>query len=196
MAHKRGKRTLIIVLSILAVLLVVVGVVALISAMNPSESDPYKATSTTETINETDTTTEPEPVETTEPEETNTEEVTIDPATVSTIDITPMAITVSYVKGIGGFSFQVYRSADGTRYVEFSTEELAGTKCTDDTGVFASILEDPKDETSGTLDQKVTVDGTLYGLALPSDTCTNDASLLEEYQTSFSDAFPLLKKMN
>lgn len=116
----------------------------------------------------------------------------IDPATVSTVDIEPLGITVSYVKGIAGFEFYVQRTAEGTRYVEFRAPELAGTKCTGDVGVFASIVESPTKQDGATISQEVQVNQKTYGLSLPDTTCTANAELLARYQASFRDAFSLL----
>jgi hypothetical protein len=105
-----------------------------------------------------------------------------------------MQITVSYVKVNAGFEYYVMRTASGTQYVEFSSPELVGTKCTDDKGVFASIIESPSTNESTTLSKTTTVDDTKYGLSLADATCTKDPELLKQFQSSFSDAFSLLKR--
>jgi len=88
------------------------------------------------------------------------------------------------------------RTADSTEYVDFSAPELVGTKCTDDKGVFVSIIQNPStDEGSATISKTVTVGEDSYGLSLASETCTSDVELLKQYQTSFSDAFTLLKSL-
>lgn len=119
----------------------------------------------------------------------------IDPSTVSSIDIQPLDLTVSYVKGIPGFEYQILRTAQGTRYVEFTNDSVKGTKCTDDTGVFASIIAGPNEAEVATLDAKTVIEDMMYGLSLASDTCTNNQELLGQLQDSFSNAFPLLKKI-
>lgn len=118
----------------------------------------------------------------------------LDPATISTIDIAPMGITVSYVKGVGGFEYSVKRTADGTNYVDFSSPDLVGTKCTNDTGVIVSIIQSPSSTDSSTISKTVTVDGVKYGLSLSGTSCTANVDLLKKYQASFSNAFSLLKK--
>lgn len=201
MVHKKGnRRALITAIAILIVLLVAIGTIAIIRAVNSGKDDPYvqpdPSTSSTETTNET-------PSDTTEPvtgddgdTPTSSEEdaPTLDPATVGTIDITPMEITVSYVKGAGGFEYEVLRTANGTRYVEFRNESLVGTKCTNDKGAFASILAEPTSNESATLSKTTKVDDVTYGLSLEGTTCTGDVDALKAYQKSFSDAFSLLKK--
>ena len=203
MVRKNNKRALITALAILAILLAAIGAIALIRAFGPKEDDPYvqqtssSATSSQDETAPSNTTAQPEANSTDAPvEENSSNEPKLDPATVGTIDITPMDITVSYVKGAGGFEYEVTRTQNGTRYVEFKSPDLAGTKCTNDTGAFASILADPDSNESTTLTKTTTVDGTKYGLSLESTTCTNDAEKLAKYQKSFSDAFGLLKKMN
>lgn len=201
MARKISKRTIVVASAVLVVLVALVGTIAIIRATQPKEQDPYK---TTETSSTEDTSTE-----TTDEKEATSQDSTdkpsngqssaessLDPATVGTIDIQPLSITVSYVKGVGGFEYEVLRTPSGTQYVEFQSSELAGTKCTDDTGVFVSILVDPETDEASTLAKTTTVDGTKYGLSLAGANCTSDASKLQAYQKSFNDAFNLLKKTN
>lgn len=119
---------------------------------------------------------------------------TLDPATVGSITIDPMNITVSYVKGVGGFEYEVHRTASGTQYVDFMNSDLVGTKCTDDQGVFATILESPGTDEQATLSKTIKLANTTYGLSLAAATCTGDTMKLTAYQKSFDDAFSLLKK--
>lgn len=203
MVQKKGRRTLVTTLSILAVLLVAIGTVALIRVLSPGKQDPYvqpETSNTSDSSNSSDGTAA-------NPDEGDTpvssdgagqsgQEPALDPATVATIDIVPMTITVSYVKGIGGFEYEVLRANNGTRYVEFRSSRLVGTKCTNDAGTFASILANPTESERTTLAKTTTVDGVVYGLSLADTTCTSDAEKLQAYQKSFSDAFSLLKKID
>ena len=121
-------------------------------------------------------------------------ESTLDPDSVSTIDIEPMGITISYVRGIPGFEFVVKRTATGTQYVQFLSPDLAGETCTDDEGTFAAIIKNPtSEEDQATITDSVTVEGDEYGLSLDSDNCTSNQELFAEYQDSFSEAFSLLR---
>ncbi len=202
MVQNKRKRTVITAVAILAVLLVAIGTVALIKGLSQDDKvDPYV---TQQTSSDSADTSNDEPSKDatnespTQPS-TNapaTDSPSLDPATVATVDIVPMTLTVSYVKGIGGFEYEVLRTANGTRYVAFSSPELVGTKCTNDKGVFASILTAPTNDESSTLAKTTTVDGTKYGLSLEPETCTTNTEKLKSYQQSFSDAFSLLKKMN
>lgn len=197
MAGKKSRKKLVATVAVLIVLLALIGTIAILKAIAGDKTDPYaqKAPDTSDQQEAPkDTSTETKDDET---DSTDTPDATpsIDPATVSTIDIGPMNLTVSYVKGVGGFEFEVLRTASGGRYVEFRNETLIGTKCTDDEGTFASILQDPSNDEAATLSKKTTLDGTVYGLSLPETTCTSNPELLEKYQKSFSDAFPLLKKI-
>lgn len=71
-----------------------------------------------------------------------------------------------------------------------------GTKCTDDTGVFASIIKSPASpEDKTTISETVVVDGVTYGLSLTGKNCTADLALLERYQTGFMNGFSALKVM-
>ena len=148
---------------------------------------------------------QPAPIEDVEvAEEENTSEPaadeaatpTIDPETVSTVAIDSLALSVPYIKGIPGFSYSISRTGSGTQYVDFVSDQLKGTKCTDDEGVFATIIQSPNaDEDQTTLTLTKEVNGSTYGLSLPSDTCTADAALFAQYQQSFKDAFGLLKAL-
>ena len=150
----------------------------------PTESNVQsEETVETETDQIADTTTSPEDDQT----------AAIDRSTISTIDITPLGISVAYVKGIPGFEFFVQRATNGTQYVEFSAEELKGTKCTDDKGIFATIVKNPSEIESQSLTATQNVDVDTYGLSLSEATCTSDEVLLEQYQTSFSEAFSLIE---
>ncbi|MFZ1249902.1 MAG: hypothetical protein WAR37_00410 [Candidatus Microsaccharimonas sp.] len=173
--------------------LVIAGIV--FASMQGKRNDPYiqlevTVDQTSQSDNETNG------VETTEPEVAKQDAPSLDPETVASVAIEPMNISVSYVKGIDGFEYQVLRRPNGTQYVEFRTEQLKGTKCTDDTGIFASILENPENTESSTLTKTTSVSGTTYGLSLPADNCTSNTPLLSQYQKSFTDAFGLLNKLN
>ena len=146
------------------------------------------------------------PPATTQPRESDTEsrvEVkdepvsTIDPATLSSVDIQPFGITVSYETGIPGFEYTIHRSANQTEYVDFSSAELIGTKCTNDTGIFASITKNPSSDEDKTLLISMTkVGNDSYGLSLPESTCTSNVQLFEQFQASFKDAFGALKAIS
>lgn len=199
MRAQRNKKIAIISGSI-AIVALIAGLVIgyFIFQASQTEDDPFTE-STTSQQSEQDTSSEP-PVdesslsgpesEAESPEPTPSPQ--LDPSTVSTVDIEPLGITVSYVKGVSGFSFIVLRTQDGTEYVEFRNDDLAGTICTDDEGAFASIIVGPSEQDVATLAQTVTVDEVVYGLSLPSDDCTDSTELFEQYQQSFTDAFSLL----
>lgn len=202
MVRNKGKRTIITAVAVLTGLLLVIGVIAFMQMRGNSEPDPYALQNTNDTPSvETDDNKAQDAAnqDIAKPESTTEtyaaeEEAALDPATVGAIAIPPMSITVSYVKGVGGFEYEVLRTTNGTRYVEFRSGELAGTKCTNDTGAFASILAEPASNEATTLTKTTVVDGTTYGLALEGTTCTGDVEKLKSYQQSFSDAFSLLKK--
>jgi len=116
-----------------------------------------------------------------------------DLATLSSIDIEPLAIKVFYTKGVSAFEYSIHRTSDETQYVEFSSPELVGTKCTDDKGLIVSIVKNPtSEEDKTTLSQTITVDGVTYGLSLAAKNCTKDAALLESYQSAFTNGFSRL----
>lgn len=194
MAQRKGRRIVLLVASALGVALLVLGVLVWSGVFAGSgEEDPYTTTPVTNLGDGAEQQAEEENVV---QEEEATKEVTVTPEDVSTIDIEPMGITVSYLKGVGGFSFEVLRSASGTQYVEFRNEALIGTKCTDDQGVFAAIIAKPSASEQETIDETTEVEGVTYGLSLSANTCTGDSALLAEYQEAFSEPFPLLKAIS
>jgi len=196
MVQKSGRKKLFTALAVLGILLLIVSVVIVAKAMSNNDSSVPIQTTTQDTpaVNDdTDASKTDEPVTVTP--ETPTEQPTIDPEKVAQVAIEPMSITVSYMKGVGGFDYEVLRTGSGTKYVEFSSTKLAGTKCTNDAGQFASIIEKPSADEAATLAKTTTVEGTEYGLSLADTTCTSDSALLKQYQDAFSGAFSLLKKM-
>lgn len=193
MVQKKGSRKLVTTIVVIGVLLLVVAGVAIVKSMaQPGPATPADtAQKDTPTVNDkADSTGGPAVVE-----GTAATEPPVDPAQTLSLDIEPMSITVSYMKSIRGFDFEVLRSTSGTKYVQFSVAKLVGTKCTDDKGQFASIIENPSADEATTLAKMVTVDGAEYGLSLAGTTCTNDTGLLMQYQNAISGAFSLLKKM-
>lgn len=203
MARKVSKRTKQIIGSVGVVLAALVLTLTLINALKPKEQDPYRQETSksqdasSDSTDKADASPDTNKDTPTQNDADNGEsEPALDPETVSTIDILPMNISVSYVKGVGGFEYEVLRTRNRTQYVEFRSETLIGTKCTDDNGTFASILENPKDAEASTLAKTVTVDGVKYGLSLPQTNCTGDEASFKSYQRSFSDAFSLLKKLD
>lgn len=181
---------------VLAVFLVVIATVAIIRAVvSDDNADPFVQEETTLQDPTTDTSSEATSEDSPTVPDVS-EESTIDPSTVAYIAVEPMELDVPYVDKIGGFEFYVFRTPAGTQYAEFRNPELVGTKCTDDAGAFASIIEDPATNEAATLTKTVDLDGKRYGLSLASDTCTSNVSLLNEYQAAFSDAFPLLRKLS
>jgi cytoskeletal protein RodZ len=194
MVQKKGRKTLFTALAVLAVLLLIIAAVAVIKSVSTSKSSDSSSTAKKDTPAISDKANSTQKPASDVPQDT-TSQSAIDPSKVTAIDIEPMLITVSYMKGVGGFDFAVQRTASGTKYVQFSSSKLVGTKCTNDEGVFASILESPTADESSTLTKTTVVDGTTYGLSLADATCTSNPDLLKQYQDAFSEPFSLLKKM-
>lgn len=207
MSKQSRRKSIITTAIILGVLLLAIGSVALIKALSP-DNNPYRLDTSNDARQEADDASAATPNETPSDEITKDAEATDDasnedetaaaiaPEDVNEIPITQMGITVSYLKGAGGFEYSVLRTSNGTRYVEFSSPSLVGTKCTNDTGVFASIIANPGNSDSLTVAKTTTVDSTSYGLSLADATCTSDKELLATYQKAFSDPFTLLKRVD
>jgi len=205
MAKQRRKKLMLIGVAIGVVLLALIATVLIISALDGKEKDPYKqeieTSQSTSSTSDEKTQVSPSPAQndadnsqgTSADSDNPPKKNTLDPSTVGTIDVEPLGVTVSYVKGVGAFEYEVLRRPNGTEYVEFRSSSLVGTKCTDDEGAFASILASPQADETATLAKTVEVEGTKYGLSLASDSCTSNVKELRAYQTSFGDAFDLLK---
>lgn len=204
MARRRTPKVPTIAIIAVAAIVIIVGAIIALKALGGSGSVDAPITQQPDTSNDQGSSTSTTPPANATQQEVPDEAATdqpdtpaVDPATVATIDIEPMGLAVPYVRGLpGGFEFSVQRTPSGTRYVEFSNSALIGTKCTNDIGVFASIIQSPSRDDASVIGQRVTVDGTEYGLSLAEDTCTSDEVLLAKYQQSFNDAFPLLKKID
>ena len=193
----KGKRGLIVAIIALAVVLIIIGAVIIIKKSNQSTST---APSTTNNLTTSQNgTTNPVPSETpvTDPaggsKTTNT--TAADPATLTSVDVTPFNIAVFYSKGTPRFEYSVLKTAGGTQYVQFTSIDLVGTKCTNDQGVFASIIMNPSANESQTISQTVKVASDTYGLSLPSSECTPNNDLLQQYQTGFKNGFASLKAL-
>jgi hypothetical protein len=190
-SHKMTKRNIIILVVVLV--LAITSVVIIVASLRGSggEADPYK-TDNTQTQQPSENSTEQPSTETNTQPAAQTPSV--DPATVSEIDIPAFGIAVSYVKGVPGFAYVIQRAANNTEYVEFTSEQLVSNRCTDDKGVFATIIKNAQPGAdSATVSATTKVGDVTYGLSLAAETCAADKSLLQQYQKSFKDAFPLLK---
>jgi len=183
------KRLIVIIIALLVVALAVAGAVIAKNLNTPTETTTDSAQQSTD-VNDTDASTDVDTETTPRPDAPATPAV--DPATLSSVAIEPLGITVYYSKGVPGFDFSVERTADKTEYVEFSAAALMGTKCTDDQGVFASIIKNPGDNERQTTTQTVIVGSDTYGLTLAGSSCTADTALLTEYQTAFTNGFKSL----
>lgn len=192
MKNGLGKKQIIIItVSIVTVLLIAAVVWAIIAAQqSESEPDPFL----TQTASEESTPEQVEEAPAVSIAEADTP--TIDESTVSYVAVEPLAVEVAYVKGVPGFEFSIERTQSGLSYVDFSSPDVAGTKCTDDEGVFASVIENPQsDGDRATVTTTKKVGDTSYGLSLPENTCTDDPELFAQYQQSFKDAFGLLRAL-
>lgn len=202
MVQKMTKRTQVTIKATLLVIAALVSTILLMQVLSPKEQDPFKESNTSQESQKKDESTpssKPDDKVANESERGGAfipVESTLDPANLGTVEVPGVNLIVTYVKGIGGFEYEVLRTPSGTRYVEFRSASLAGTKCTNDLGAFASILVNPQNAEQATLAKSVTVGDAFYGLSLPSASCTSDTESLAAYQKSFSDAFNLLKKAN
>ena len=185
------KKKLIITITILAALLVLIGVglaLLLRPTKLPTHVDaPSTSKQTVPTRDTTNVTPSDAPTSSIGP--------AVDPQLLKSIDIQPLAITVFYSKGTPGFEFSVLKTADKTQYVQFTSPNLVGTKCTDDQGTFASIIKNPSSNETQTVNQIVKVGGDTYGLSIASAGCTGNSDLLTLYQTGFKNGFSNLKSL-
>ena len=189
MSKLRSNKGLIITSIVLGFILVVVGGVVVAKQMNQSSSkttqvshqDAPEKESIVKT-NDTDSATG-----------TNPASPVADPQSLTSVDIAPMGITVYYSKGTPGFEYTVLKTTDKTEYVQFTSADLAGTKCTNDEGAFASIIKNPSANETQTTSQTVKVGSDTYGLSLPSTGCATNLELFAQYQTGFKNGFSSMK---
>lgn len=181
-----------------AIVLVVILLIALAVVLTKKHATPATTTATNASQQPTsskDTTTETDSTETTSPTNQTTAPVA-DPSTLSSVDIDGLGIKVFYTKGTPGFEYAIKKTTDGTQYVEFTSTDLIGTKCTNDEGVFAMITKNPSaSEDQGTVSQTTKVGNDSYGLSLASASCTSNDELLNQYQTGFKNGFSSLSSL-
>ncbi len=181
-----------------AKIVTVIGIVVLLLAvalilwkvLTPAATPQQAGDSADTTQSSTDSADQDAPGASTDDDGSTAATPVIVPDTITYIDVAPLAIRVGYTKGIPGFEFSVMRASGGTLYAEFSAPSLVGTKCTNDGGVFASIIQAPTPDEVATAAQTVVVAGTAYGLLLSGETCTANPVLLRQYQAAFSAGFP------
>lgn len=192
MAKGKGKKGIAATSIALGLTIVIVGTILLLQNLNRPVVNQAPQTETTDSSQQEEVNAEDQPLVEEEPA---TDEVKkADPATLTSVKVEPMDIEVFYTKGTPGFEFAVKRTASGTKYVEFSSPDLVGTKCTNDEGVFVTIVESPSaEEDQATIAEKTTVGDTVYGLSLNDSTCTSDPDLLKTYQSAFKNGFSSLK---
>ncbi|MDB5179509.1 MAG: hypothetical protein JWN12_141 [Candidatus Saccharibacteria bacterium] len=189
-ARMKSKRGLIVIIIVLGIVLLVVGAVVLTKkTTQPSATDTSKqVTAAKDTTTETDVTDGVSSA-------TASTTPAVDPGTLTSVDIAPFGVTVFYSKGTPGFEFTVLKTADRTQYVQFTSSDLVGTKCTNDQGAFASIIKNPSTSEAQTTSQTTKVGNDTYGLSLASAGCTGNADLLTQYQTGFKNGFTSLKAL-
>lgn len=193
---KNGRSGLLVTIAVVAVTLLAVGGFVFWQSQQPNAADEA-AVETTNTEEAAPSVDEEVVVDETTPGiDSVPDDVVADPASLSSIDIEPLGVAVLYTKGIPGFEFAVKRTASGTQYVEFSAPELVGTKCTDDQGVFLSIVKNPSgNEDDSTITSETKVGSDTYGLALSGNNCTSDQALFAQYQTAFSNGFSSMRPL-
>lgn len=191
--NKRPKWVIPVIVAAVLVVAIIITLLLFTSGREAQQEDTPRYQDTP--IQQKEEAPQDEPVDTTPDEQASDDAASLDPATIGSIDIPPAGLVVSYIKGVGGFEYEVLRATNGRKYLELRNGDLVGTKCNDDAGVFVSILESPNESEKGSVSKTVTVDGTEYGLSVASPTCTNDTQLLEKYQEAFVKPFTLLKKL-
>ena len=191
MVKSQGKNKLIVAIVVLVVLLLVVGgIYARAVSQNNSETSKDTTQSAESSADTPSTDTEMTDQETVTPEVSP-----VDPETLDSIAVEPLGVNVFYTKGTPGFDFQVKRAADGTQYADFSSTDLVGTKCTDDQGVFVSIVKNPASGEDTLISETMKLGKDTYGLTMSGAGCTNNADLLSQYQSGFKNGFSSLTSL-
>lgn len=185
------------IIAISAVLLLLIGVVTVwqyaLGDHSPSSPEDTELVSSDSTTSEPEEELPPDSESEADNDKSEVEPSDPDPSSFSSLTISQMDLEVFYSKGVPGFSYQILRTPAGTQYVEFSSEDIAGTKCTDDEGVFASIIKNPSAAEESTVTATTKIDLDSYGLSLASGTCTADPDLLSDYQAAFKNGFGSLR---
>ena len=97
MVHPKGRRIIVLVVAVIAVAALVVGALVWSGVFSGSgEPDPYTTTQVTNLGEEADTRDNIEPDAEQDQQKSTTEQVTINPEDIATIDIEPLGIRVSY----------------------------------------------------------------------------------------------------
>lgn len=187
------KKGLIVTIIVLGIVLVVVGAVVIAKQKNQTSTPPKSDSSKTTTPSKETAAVTDENGEASS--STGTTAPLADPETLASVDIAPLSITVFYSKGTPGFEYTVLKTADKTEYVQFTSTDLVGSKCTNDDGAFASIIKNPSSNETPTTSQTVKVGADTYGLSLASTGCTANSDLLAQYQTGFKEGFSSLKAL-
>ena len=177
-----------------AVLLVVI-ITATIVILQLNKTDAGRSAGSTDTVDQT-----PVPTGTPDASKESVKTIvaekptvaTVDPETLNSVAIEPLGVTVFYTKGTPGFDFTVLKAAANTQFVQFTSPDLIGTKCTDDEGVFASIIKDATDSEAQTISETVKLGSSTFGLVLATAGCTGNVELLQSYQDGFKAGFSSL----
>ena len=187
MAVKNKTGLVATIVALAVTLLVVIGFTVWDRHNTSSDSSTIETTQTEQVPGETDMPpAEPDP----EPAIPPTD---IDTSNAAWFAIEPLEIEMMHDNTLA-FEYHILRTPEGTQYIEFSTEKLIGTRCTDDKGVFASFIKNPStDEDKTTVTETTEVNGDTYGLSLAGDSCASDAALLDKYQKGLADFFSLLR---
>lgn len=191
MAKTQGKTRFVVAGVVIVVILLAIGAVLLTRKSTPPVAPGTSSTSSDTTK---DTTTETDATDVA-PATPKTDSPAVDPATLTSLAVQPLGVTVFYSKGTPGFEYAVLKTGDGTQYAQFTSADLIGTKCTDDEGVFASIIKNPSNSEAQTTSQIVKVGNDTYGLSLASAGCTSNSDLLAKYQTGFKNGFSSLQAL-
>ena len=188
---QRKTAVTVIIIAVVVILLIALAVILTKKHTQPATvvtSDSSKQSDTKkDTTTETDSTDATPTPQSTPP--------TVDPSTLTSVDIAPLNLKVSYTKGTPGFEYAVKKTADNTQYIEFTSADLIGTKCTNDEGVFAMITKNPSSADQATISQTAKVGEDTYGLSLASASCTANNDLLQQYQSGFKNGFSSLTSL-
>jgi len=194
MAKTQSKTGLIVTIVILAVVILGVSAFAIVGKKDTSPPVTNETSTTPATNTAKDDTKDTDPPNVTGGPETT--KPAVDPNMLASVDVEPLGIVVYYAKGTPGFDFAIKKTANRTQYVEFTSTDLVGTKCTDDMGLFASIIKNPtSEEDQTTISETVKVGSDSYGLSLASASCTTNSELLTKYQAGFKEGFSSLKAL-
>ncbi len=116
---------------------------------------------------------------------------------LTTLNISELGVGVLYDKSLPAISYTFHKASNGVAgYADVTSQDLVGTSCVGDIGSIAQVIQNPTSTSNfseSPIVATVTINSTKYVLTLSGSNCTNDKTLLSQYQSSIEKNFLNLK---